>query len=135
LADDELIEMTDWELQDFAVQVLRDRLRSSGRELMSAQGNPEVDPSIWFVGDSGHEWVVVRAVRYPTLVAEIPTNWSRIAQHCARTGKAGHFASVGVANADEAFDPSGSVAPMPLWRGHGMIVRFAGLVAGESLRG
>jgi hypothetical protein len=50
---DEKIEMTDWELQDFAVQVVRDDLKTSGRELMSWNGNPEVMPSIWFVGDQG----------------------------------------------------------------------------------
>jgi hypothetical protein len=33
---------------------------------MSWQGNPSVDPSIWFVGDSGPEWVVVRAVSLDT---------------------------------------------------------------------
>ncbi|MGB5213039.1 MAG: hypothetical protein WBN88_05245, partial [Anderseniella sp.] len=65
LVSDELIEMTDWELQDFAVQVVRDGLVNDGRKLMSAQGNPSVDPSIWFVGDDGPEWVVVRAGRYP----------------------------------------------------------------------
>ena len=55
----EPIEMTDWELQDFAVQVVRNQLEKEGRQLMSWQGNPNVDPSIWFVGDKGPEWVVV----------------------------------------------------------------------------
>ncbi len=37
---DERIEMTDWELQDFAVQVLRDQLEKTGKKLMSWQGKP-----------------------------------------------------------------------------------------------
>jgi hypothetical protein len=62
LVSGERIEMTDWELQDFAVQIVRDHLEKQGRKLMSWQGNPSVDPSIWLVGDHGPEWVVVRAV-------------------------------------------------------------------------
>jgi hypothetical protein len=54
---DQKIEMTDWELQDFAVQVVRSDLEKNGRKLMSWQSNPNVDPSIWFVGDNGPEWV------------------------------------------------------------------------------
>jgi hypothetical protein len=127
---DERIEMTDWEVQDFAVQVVRDHLEKAGRKLMSWQGNPAVDPSIWFVGDSGPEWVVVRAVRYPKIKAHRPANWQQIAARCAELGKVGHFASVSAANADDAFDPSGAIPPEPLWRGHRMLVRFEGLETG-----
>ena len=64
LVTDEKIEMTEWELQDFAVQVVRTQLEKEVCQLMSWQGNPDVDPAIWFVGESkGPEWVVVRAVR------------------------------------------------------------------------
>jgi len=121
---DERIEMTDWEVQDFAVQVVRNQLERAGRTVTSAQGNPAVHPSIWFIGDRGHEWVVVRAVRYPRLQADPPANWQQIAEHCASVGKVGHFASVSVASADDAFDPSGAIPPEPLWRGHALTVRF-----------
>jgi hypothetical protein len=127
LVSDELTEMTDWELQDFAVQVVRDHLLNQNREIMSWQGNPSVDPSIWFVGDQGPEWVVVRSVRYPRKSGEWPENWRTITESCSRLGNVGHFASVSVANADDAFDLAGKVPPMPLWRGHGMLVSFAGL--------
>lgn len=124
---DERIEMTDWELQDFAVQIVRNHVEKAGRKLMSWVSRPEVDPSIWFVGDSGPEWVVVRVVRHPKKRAELPANWQKIAERCANLGKVGHFASVAVANADDAFDPSGAVAPEPLWRGHRMLARFEGI--------
>ena len=55
LVSDERIEMTDWELQDFAVQIVRDQLEKSGRKLMSWQGSPGVDPSVFFVGDAGRQ--------------------------------------------------------------------------------
>ena len=64
LVTDERIEMTDWELHDFAVQIVRGELQKDGKELMSWTGNPAVDPAIWFVGDTGPEWIVVRAARY-----------------------------------------------------------------------
>lgn len=132
LVTDERIEMTDWEVQDFAVQVVRDSLEKASRELMSWHGNPEVNPSIWFVGDSGPEWIIVRALRYPHTKAHPPANWQEIAARCAAVGKIGHFASVAVASADDAFDPAGAVPPEPLWRGHGMFVRFDGLKTQSS---
>jgi len=63
---DEKLEMTEWELQDFAVQIVRDHIRDKlGFEIMSTNSNPDVDPSIWFVGESGGpEWVVVRHACY-----------------------------------------------------------------------
>lgn len=131
LVTDEKIAMTEWELQDFAVQVVRDHLKEEGRELMSWQSHPEVDPSIWFVGDQGPEWVVVRVARYPQ-GASPPANWADIAQNCARLGNIGHFASVGVANEEDSFDSAVS-APLPLWRGHGMYVSYEGLIAGPGL--
>ena len=132
LVSDDRIEMTDWELQDFAVQIVRDHLEKTGKKLMSWQGSPQVDPSIWFIGSSGREWIVVRAVRYPQTKADPPANWQEIAERCARLGKVGYFAPVSVANADDAFDPSGAVQAEPLWRGHRMLARFEGLVSGPA---
>jgi hypothetical protein len=125
LVTNELIEMTDWEVHDFAVQVVRDQLSEQGREIISSCGNPRVNPSVWFVGDEGPEWVVVRAVRYPLLEAEPPAGWREIAQHCAQLSDVGHFAPVAVASAEDAFTPH--APPTPLWRGHAMKVRFNGL--------
>jgi hypothetical protein len=126
LISEDLIEITDWELQDFAVQIVRDKLKDDGRELMSWQGNPGVNPSIWFVGDSGPEWVVVRAVRYPKKQAEMPSN---IQQMIDGMGSNGNFASVSVANANDSFDPSAEVngSFLPLYRGHPNFVSYAGL--------
>lgn len=129
LVTDEPIEMTDWELHDFAVQVVRTDLEKRGRKLMSFQGNPSVDPSLWFIGDSGPEWVAVRAVRFPKFKAVPPANWREIAAQCAHLGRVGHFASVSIASAQEA-DVHKGTSPVPLWRGHGMVVRYQGLEKG-----
>jgi hypothetical protein len=129
LVTDELIEMTDWELHDFAVQTVREQLVKEGCSLMSWQGNPGVNPSIWFVDESkGPAWVVVRAARYPETEAQKPHNWEAIAESCAKLSSVGHFASVACALA-----AAGQDAPAPgdnkLWRGHGIYVRYEGLDA------
>jgi len=130
LISDEMVVMTDWELQDLAVQVVRDHVSKDGKKLMSWNGDPRVDPSLWFVGDSGGpEWVIVRAVRYPKKEASLPANMAELLSHFTKLGHPGHFASVAVASGDDPFDPgaeeNGNFAP--LYRGCGMHIRYKGL--------
>lgn len=121
LVTDDPVAMTDWELLDFAVQVVRHDLKERGYEIMSSNSTPEVDPNIWFVADmaKGPEWVVVRAARFPKRRAERPANLDAIARNVANMSQRGHFASVSFAALN---DPAG-----PLWRGHGAEVEFDGL--------
>ena len=126
LVTDEPIEMTDWELHDMAVQVVREHLERQGFELMSWQGNPEVDPSVWFIGKSGRpEWVVVRAYLFPEVEPGRPANWYDIAKGCSHLSTTGHFAPVGICGADQWLDTDRSV-PRPC-RGHRLHVAFKGL--------
>jgi hypothetical protein len=127
LVTDQRIEMAPSELHDMAVQVVRDHLQKEGFELMSWQGTPGVDPSIWFVGKTKRpEWVVVRSARFPASSADRPINWAAIADGCTKISTTGHFASVAVVSVNQSF-ASSEEAPEPLWRGHGMYVRFTGL--------
>ena len=127
LVTDELILMSPWEIQDVAVQVVRDHLVERGFQLMSWQGDPATDPSIWFEGETkGPEWVVVRAATFHEGHARPPQNWAGIAQVCASLSTTGHFASVCIASAQQEGAAS-TDAPIPLWRGHGMHVDFRGL--------
>lgn len=127
LVTDEKIEMSSWELHDMAVQIVRDYLKNESYKLMSWQSNPDIDPAIWFVGDSkGPEWVVVRAIRYPTNKAQRPEKWHAIAHQCSHMSKIGHFASVAIVSTEQKFESDNEPA-VPLWRGHAMHVRFTGL--------
>ncbi len=127
LISDTKIEMTDWEVHDMAVQVVHDYLENHKFQLMSWQGNPGVDPSIWFIGKSGRpEWVVVRSAKYPNKIADKPINISAIRNSCAKVGTIGHFASVSIVSVEQSF-LSDHEPVAPLWRGHGMHVRFIGL--------
>ena len=126
---DEKIEMTDWELQDFAVQVVRDDLKKAGRELMSWNGNPEVLPSIWFVGDDGPEWVIVRAYRFPDEDAGMPENIEEIKNQLSRVSTHGNYAAVGIADMSEMFsmDNIDSDEIPAIYRGNGLNVAYEGL--------
>jgi hypothetical protein len=127
LISDQKIEMTEWEVHDLAVQVVRDYLKREGFELMSWQGNPGVDPAIWFIGTSRRpEWVVVRSAKFPADSASKPSNWQDIVTGCSKMSTIGHFASVAVVSVNQLFR-SDNEQPVPLWRGHGMHVRFTGL--------
>lgn len=64
MVSNERIEMSDWELHDFAIQVVRSHLEKEGKKVFSAQPSLHIDPSIWFEDKSGPCWVVVRAARY-----------------------------------------------------------------------
>lgn len=118
---DEKVEMTDWELQDFAVQVVRQQIEKDGHELMSWQSNPAVDPSLWFVGNDGPEWVIVKTARYPQKEADLPSNWRAITESCSRMSKRGNFASVSVA-CMETLSSDGK-----LYRGYPLVTNYAGM--------
>ena len=127
LVTDENIEMTRWELQDMAVQVVLQSVEDTGFEVMIWQGNPDAVPSIWFYGETKKpEGVIVRAVRYPVRDAPRPASWSKIAEPFIQAGLACHFASVSVASIDQPFE-SDNEDPLPIWRGHGMHIRYTGL--------
>ena len=92
-----------------------------------AQPAPHLQLALdWFIGDSKQfEWVIVRAVRYPTRRAQQPDNWNEIAAGCAKLGNFGHFASVALASSKQRDARDDSI--VPLWRGHAMHIAFEGL--------
>lgn len=120
LVTDELIVMSNWELHDFAIQVVSRYLEEQKKKVFSKQPSLEIDPSIWFQDESGPHFVIVRETRYPATEAPKPANSAQIKASCARLSTSGFFASVAVANAADL--------TLPLYRGHGMHVRFTGLV-------
>jgi hypothetical protein len=115
LVSDENIPMTDWEIQDFAVQVVRDMIEKDGYKLMSWNSSPHVNPSIWFVGDEGPEWIIVRAARAPASNVDLPSHWNSLVESCARAGGTGSLVTMVLSNKEE---PYASKSDNPLWRGH-----------------
>ncbi|MFC1494921.1 hypothetical protein ACFL6W_06565 [Thermodesulfobacteriota bacterium] len=127
LVTDEKIEMTPWELHDMAVQIVREYIEKKDFQLMSWQSTLDVDPSIWFTGESnGPEWVVVRATKYPEAHASLPENWKEIVQQCTSVSQTGYFASVAIASSEQKFESENEEA-VPLYRGASMYIQFPGL--------
>jgi len=128
MVTNEKIEMTRWETQDFAVQIVKRSLEEHGHKILSWAGDPEINPSIWYVGKSGKmEWVLVKHTKYPIKTAPRPDNWQSLLEQLSMPGTLGHFASVSLVNAEQSFGPSDPI--IPLWRGCGCYASYAGLDA------
>ena len=84
------------------------------------------DRSMWFRDKHGTAYVVVRSARHPVTEAPRPANLTAIMTSCAPMSRRGFFASVTVGNAGQQTVPA-SEGALPLYRGHGMVVRFKGL--------
>ena len=129
LVTDEKIEMTDWELHDFAVQVARKELTESGDTVSAWNSNPELQPSLWLGGDAGLQWVVLQAVRFPQ-EAKIPDNIHEIDEAYKVRGAKGNFAYVSFSNEKQDIKTSlkDGEKPLPIYRGEKAIVSFSGLL-------
>ena len=128
LVSDERIEMSDWELLDFAVQVVRESLEGTGERVTEWQTNPRIDPCIWFVQGERLAWVVVRAARYPSPDPDPPDYLDDFAEDMRQKDRPiGFFAPVVVANSSDSFDPINTEVT-PLWRRDSLTVRYQGLV-------
>jgi len=125
LISDEQIEMTPWELQDFAVQVVRNYLNDQGCEIMSFNSHPGVNPSIWFVRDNIPEWVMVNYVLFPAMEIATPKIIDGLLETPSLVTNTGNMANVFIASSAEMTNESG--IPIPPYRGHALSVRFEGL--------
>jgi hypothetical protein len=127
LVSDERIEMSDWEIHDAATQFVAAELEKSGCGVLSRHSSFRFDPAIWFRDDRGPAFVVVRSGRFPLDNAPRPRHLDAIVAGCAAKSGRGYFASVTLAHVDQV--TSSSPKSLPLYRGHGMVVRFPGLEA------
>jgi hypothetical protein len=107
--------MSDWELHDFSVQVVRDRLKKEGKNVFSSQSSCT----------STHQSGSMTEVNCSQQKAPRPENLAAIATSCARMSPNGYFASVTAANPN---DPFTADKGMPLYRGHGLYFRYEELV-------
>jgi hypothetical protein len=129
LVSDALIEMSDWEVHDFAIQIVAEDIVKNGGEIFGRQPSPEIDPSIWFKDKQGSHFVVVRFERHPTQSSPVPKNIESIKQHCSKFTSSGFFASVVLANSEDPFDPDAAKNGnySRLYRGHGLMPKYPGL--------
>jgi hypothetical protein len=127
---DELIEMTDWEIHDTAIQFVCGKLNSQGKEILSNQSSLKIDPSIWFQDETGIHYIIVRGARHPKAEICSPSNIDDIKRSCSEQSCSGYFASVIFANKEDPFDPDAKYSGnfLPLYRGYAMLPKYSGLL-------
>ncbi len=125
IASDEKVEMSDWEVYDFSVQIVSNYISENIGDVKNAQSNPEIFPAIWFETDSQISYVIVSAVRYPVRRAPSPDNMNEIVHLPQLSGFSGFFASVGICHSDQL--KAENTAVLPLWRGDAMYSNFPGI--------
>jgi hypothetical protein len=128
MISDAEIPVSEWELHDFGVQVVRNFLTSAGKKIFSFQSMLDLNPTIWFSEGEKRYFVIVRTAAYPALEAEKTENLIEMKNElCAQHGAdGGYFASVVLANTDDPFLPDGE-GSLPILRGHGVFVKFKGI--------
>ena len=137
LATDELIPMSEWELQNFAIQIVRDHIKQklNGR-IHSYSDIIGINPQIWFEDEGGKgSWVIVR---FCPIIRGGEKNefvgFERSSPHLEPLD--GHFSAVSAASAAPVlYDLNGDIIPLsrrydgtaPVYRGDGFYVKFDGL--------
>ncbi|MCR5258671.1 MAG: hypothetical protein K6E40_11010 [Desulfovibrio sp.] len=115
--------VTRWELHDFAIQFVRESLEKQGRNVLSWNSDPDVEPALWFAGASGRpEWVCVGECLGPASQAPVPESLRELASAMMDRGFRGWWAPVGFAPITRK--PG---RPDGLYRGEGADVDFKGL--------
>jgi hypothetical protein len=127
----EPIEMSDWEVHDFGIQIVAAQLKKEGKDIKNTQSHVDIDPSIWFEDRGSAGCVVVRVVRYPTKDAPRPPSLQDMADTVHRRDMTCFFASVGIASSEQS-KPEIAERVLPLMRGRMMTANFEGL---EEVRG
>jgi len=137
ITTDESIPMSEWELRNFAIQVVRNHLeQEKGGKILSFCDVLQIDPQIWFDDDTGSRcWVLVRHLRQPDEGSI--SNWIGLEDSNPQIrGYDGFFAGVSIASsAPVLHDQQGNLIPLserfsaetPLYRGDQFFVKFDGL--------
>lgn len=123
LVTSEKIEMSDWEVHDYAVQIVRDKMHEAGAKIASWQGYLGTDPSIWFSSEGQIAYAIVRAVRFPREEAPPPENFLDIYRGCKAMTEHGYFASVAIASTKDKFGVA-TAKPTSLYRGEPLRVKY-----------
>ncbi len=134
---DERIEMSEWELRNMAIQIVRDSVTQNGGKVLSFTDVLGIDPQVWFEDNTGtRAWVIVR--NYSVLFGDEEHEFVGIErQHPQLVPFDGYFAAVSMASSEPVlYDRDGEIIPLsrrfdgsaPLYRGDGFYIKFDRLV-------
>lgn len=135
--DDVKVEMSEWELKNFAIQIVRDHIEKNVKgNILSYCDVLGIDPQIWFDDQHGNRcWVIVR--NFGKIEGYESTEFKGIeARNPQLVPYDGYFAAVSVASSEPfTVDLDAKVVPLskrfdgssPIYRGDGFYVNFKGL--------
>lgn len=138
LVTDKRIEMSEWELRNMAIQIVRDSVTQNGGKVLSFTDVLGIDPQVWFEDNTGtRAWVIVR--HYPVLSGDEAQEFVGIErQHTQLVPFDGYFAAVSMASSEPVFyNRDGGIIPLsrrfdgtaPLYRGDEFYVKFDRLLS------
>lgn len=125
LASNEKTLMSEWELSNFAIQIVRNDLEKEGNQILSFCDLPEVNPQIWFKNKKGEAgWVIVKHIKNEN--EKDYKEWVGLEDRNPQLKPYdGYFASVQLV---PSVGWNGvSEFPTNLFRGDGMYVNYKGL--------
>jgi hypothetical protein len=125
LASNEKTLMSEWELSNFAIQVVRNDLEKEGNQILSFCDLPEVNPQIWFKNKKGETgWVIVKHIKNEN--EKDYKEWVGLEDRNPQLKPYdGYFASVQLVPSVGWIGVS--EFPTDLFRGDGMYVNYKGL--------
>lgn len=137
LVDDVKVEMSAWELHNFAIQIVREHIEKDGKgRILSFCDVIGIDPQIWFEDTQGNRsWIIVR--HFPCLTGEESKDFIGVEKTNPQLASHdGFFAGVSVASSEPVtHDLDAKAVPLskrfdgstPVYRGDGFYVNFKGI--------
>lgn len=123
LSSDTLIEMSNWEILDMGIQIVKDDILKQGWKILSYCNVPGIEPQIWFEKNNGQRCYVVVSASKACLEKDKPLNINMYSQ---LKDYMGYYAKVSFWDLDYlgAHIDDGS---KHLYRGHGLGINYKGL--------
>lgn len=120
MASDEKIRMSEWELSNFAIQIVKDYMKKEGNEIISFCDLTDINPQIWFKNKEGEiGWVIAKHIKNDSDLDY--RKWVGLEEKSPFLKQFdGYFASV-------QFYSVNTNSRSDLYRGDGMYVRYIGL--------
>lgn len=136
IATDLQVEMSEWEIRNFCIQIVRRHIEEQGGKIDSFCDLLGIDPQIWFEEVNGQRaWVIVR--HYPQINGSENSEWIGFERSNPNLSTFdGYHAAVSMAsNAAALYGRDGKLIPLsqrftgsaPLYRGDEFYIKFEGL--------
>ncbi len=119
--------MSDWEVHDFGLQVVRSQIEGDGYRVISWQPNPRVNPSITCEKNGRVYGVVVRTSRKVNVGAQRPDDVDSFSKALKSKNILPMFASVRITSANDEFDNREVHVTRRIHRGDPIYVNYRGL--------